>query len=500
MVWHLIFLGYALGIAVGLLVDMPFVAGACFVLGASVLVAWFRIRMAQGVALALVLVGLGYYSAHTVREDWNVPPGEYTVSGRAVVIRPPEVKERSQEVSLQFTECPDSACPKHFVLGYFPVYDTLQYGDIITVQCPLKVPKNVGLDFDYRMYLAMKDIGFTCYPKQWKKEDDHGGNSAVSVVLRVRSALEKKLDAFVSYPESGLGKGLLFGGNGYLTKETQNNFSRTGMSHIVAVSGANVVIVAECFFLLAIACGLWRKQALWVSCAGIVCFVIMVGSGASALRAGLMGGLVLMASYSGRVSDGLRLWSLAVALMLSFNPLLLQYDLGFQLSFMATLGILLCMPLVESLASKKTAYMPSTLQEIFFMTLAAELFVLPIIMFNFQAFPALSLIANILVLPAIPVAMLFGFLASIFGFVFAPLAKLFGLIDYLILHYMMSVIQWLANRQFSSISIQTFGLWFVFIWYGLLFSGIAYLKIKEKTPDCHSRENGNPGSTDSRLA
>ena len=144
--------------------------------------------------------------------------------------------------------------------------------------------------------------------------------------------------------------------------------------------------------------------------------------------------------------------------------------------------------------------MPSTLQEIFFMTLAAELFVLPIIMFNFQAFPALSLIANILVLPAIPVAMLFGFLASIFGFVFAPLAKLFGLIDYLILHYMMSVIQWLANRQFSSISIQTFGLWFVFIWYGLLFSGIAYLKIKEKTPDCHSRENGNPGSTDSRLA
>lgn len=478
MMWHLILLGYAFGVAVGLLVTAPFLTGGCFVVGMSVFVVWHRTRMAWGMALALALVSVGYTHAYTVRAFWGTPLAEYTVFGQAVVVHSPEIKERTQEAMLAFRECSNESCPQSLVLGYFPVYDTLRYGDVITLQCPLKVPKNVGLDFDYRMYLAMKGVSFTCYPKQWHREGDEGGNSAVRAVLRIRSALENKLDASIAYPESGLGKGLLFGGNGYLTKETQTAFSRTGMSHIVAVSGANVVIVVECLFLLSIACGLWRKQALWVACAGILFFVIMVGAGASAVRAGLMGGLVLLASSSGRTSDGLRLWTLAAAVMLYVNPLFLRYDLGFQLSFMATLGILLCMPLVEFFASKKSTHIPTALQEIFWMTISVELFVLPIIVYNFQSFPVLSLIANMLVLPAIPVAMLFGFLASLSGFVFVPLAKLFGLLAYLVLHYMLRVIEILGGQSFVSVTVQSLGIWMVLLWYGILFGGIFVLKRK----------------------
>jgi competence protein ComEC len=476
--WHLIFLGYVFGIAIGLYMNAPFLTGVFFVFGASVIAVWQRFRLAWGIALIAVLIGIGYIQAHAVRVLWDAPLIEHSVSGQAIIVRSPEIKERTQEATLQLRDCLDGVCPTSLVMGYFSMYDTLHYGDILTIECPLKIPKNEGLDFDYRMYLAMKGVGYTCYPKTWRKESEVGGNGFVRTVLRVRSALEEKLDASVAYPESGLSKGLLFGGNSYLTKETQATFSRTGMSHIIAVSGANVVIVIECLFLLSILCGLWRRQALWVASIGIVLFVIMTGAGASAVRAGLMGGLVLLASYSGRVSDGLRLWTLALALMLCFNPLLLRYDLGFQLSFMATLGILLCMPLFESSVARKQTGIQGTLREIFWMTLSAEAFVLPIIVYNFKAFPLLSLVANILVLPVIPVAMLFGFLASLFGFVFAPLAKIFGLIAYLVLHYMMRVIEILGGQSFASVSTRAFGFWAICLWYGALFGGIVYLKMK----------------------
>ncbi len=478
MLWHLIFGGYALGIGVGLFMDAPFLMPVCVLLGASMLAVWYRSRTLRGMAIALILVGTGYAHAQAVRTKWAAPLPEYSVSGTVTVVRPPEEKERSQEATLRFTQCTENTCPDTLVSGYFSVYESLHYGDVLTIECPLKIPSNVGLDFDYRMYLAMKGVGYTCYPKAWHKERSDEGNGFVRTILRMRSVLEEKLDAVVAYPESGLGKGLLFGGNGYLTKETQNAFSRTGMTHIVAVSGANVVIVAECLFLLAILCGLWRRQALWFAGIGIAVFVVMTGAGASAVRAGLMGGLVLLASYTGRVSNGLRLWSAALAMMLWWNPLLLRYDLGFQLSFLATLGILVCLPLFEQSASSKHSLVPAPLQEILWMTISAEAFVLPIILYNFQAFPTLSLLANLFVLPVIPIAMLFGFLASLFGFIFAPLAQFFGLIVFLVLRYMMGVIEVLGGQSFASVSTPSFGVQAACIWYVLLFGGIFFLRMK----------------------
>lgn len=476
MLWYFIFGGYVLGIALGLFFSAPLLTGACFIAGMSLIGVWFRSKTAWGIALAFVLIASGYDHARSTVEMWRVEPNEYTVSGRATIVSEPEIKEHSQAASLRFTECSDTDCPKHIVLGDFSIYEELRYGDVLTVECPLKVPKNLSEDFDYRMYLAMKDISFMCYLKEWHRENDGGGNVIVRLVFRVRDALEKNLDEVVGYPESGLGKGLLFGGNSYLTQETKDAFSRTGLTHIVAVSGANVVIIAECFFLFGIFCGLWRKQALWFAVGGIVLFVIMVGAGASAVRAGLMGGLVLAASYSGRVSDGLRLLVPVLAAMLWFNPLFLRYDLGFQLSFLATLGILLCMPLFERLSRDKESF--SMTKEILFMSLSAEIFVLPIIFYNFQTFSTLSLLANLLVLPAIPMAMLFGFLASVAGFVFTPLAKIFGLTAYLVLHYMMNIIQFLGSRVFSVVPVQSFGVWAAFWWYAVLFGAILLLRKK----------------------
>lgn len=475
MVWHLIFGGYIVGIGIGLVVQAPWLSGVCFVVAISVLAVWSWNTRTLGIAIALGSIFAGYVHAHMARDEWNIPLTEQKVSGRAVVVQEPDFKDQSQEVVFRFVECGEQTCPQPLAMGSFPTHTALHYGNVLTLTCPLKVPKNTTPDFDYRMYLAMRGIGFVCYPQQWQQEHDDGGKSWLRFVFRIRNSMEASLDRFVVYPESGLGKGLLFGGNGYLTKEMQMLFSRTGMSHIVAVSGANVVIIAESLFLLMIACGLWRRQALLVAGSGIIFFVIMVGASASAVRAGLMGGLVLLASFSGRTSDGFRLWSLSAAVMLYFNPLLLQYDLGFQLSFMATLGILLCMPLFESLVHTKKYAMA---QEILWMSIAAEVFVLPIIFYNFHTFSTVSLVANIFVLPVIPLAMLFSFLASVFGFVFAPLASFFGFIAYIILHYMMSAIIFLGSQSFASISVASFGAVAMTVWYGVLVGIVFYMRKK----------------------
>lgn len=473
---HLPVFGYVVGVAIGLFFIIPIFPYACLAFGVGVFVVWYRLATVRVIALAGVLAAVGYVHSRTAMDRWHTIDGKTAVVGRAEVVRQPDKGDRGQEVVLQFVECPEGPCSTRYVMGTFPAYDAFAYGDVLDVKCTLRVPENFRDDFDYRMYLAAQDVGLVCFPKEWSRTDVVSGNVLVRAVLRMRKSLEENMDEVVAYPESGLGKGLLFGGSGYLTRETQAMFSRTGMSHIVAVSGANVAIIAESIFLLAIACGFWRKQAAFVAVIGVGLFVIMVGAGASAVRAGLMGGLVLAAGYGGRISDGIRLWAIALAAMLVWNPLSLRYDLGFQLSFLATLGILLYMPLFDRARFGRRSFLPSTLAEILLMTIAAELFVLPIILYNFHMLSTVSLAANMLILPVIPLAMFFGFLASVFGFVWIPLSKIFGLITYLILHYMLGTVGILAGYDHASIESVGFGFWHAIAWYGCLFGGIVWLK------------------------
>lgn len=476
MNFHLFLFGYIVGVAFGLFFVVPIFPYICLAFGVGVFVVWFRFETVRVIALGSVLVAVGYIHSRTVMDRWQSIDEGLVVSGRAEVVREPGIKDRGQEVILRFVDCPNGLCPTRYVMGMFSVYDVFAYSDVLDVKCLLRVPENFRDDFDYRMYLATQGIGFICSPKEWSRTDIVSGNVFVRAIFQVRKSLEGNMDQVVAYPESGLGKGLLFGGSDYLTRETQAMFSRTGMSHIVAVSGANVVIIAESIFLLAIACGLWRKQAVFVAVVGVGIFVIMVGAGASAVRAGLMGGLVLAAGYGGRLSDGIRLWTIALVVMTVWNPLSLRYDLGFQLSFLATLGILLCMPLFERVYLDRRSFLPVALAEILFITIAAELFVLPIILYNFHILSMVSLAANVLVLPAIPLAMFFGFLASVFGFVWMPLSKIFGLITYLILHYMLGAVDLLAGYDHASIESVRFGFWHAIVWYGCLFGGIVWLK------------------------
>ncbi len=355
------------------------------------------------------------------------------------------------------------------------------YGQDLEIECVLKTPENFDDNFDYRMYLAKDKIYYLGDKAKIISTDRWQGNRIYGGFLQIKKSLEKNIDRAISQPQAALANGMLFGGSGAMSEKMQEAFSRTGMTHIVAVSGFNVTIIAEYLVLVGIFLGLWRNQALWAALIGIFIFVAMIGFPASAVRAGVMGAVLIWAMKSGRLANSLNAIFLAGAVMLWFNPLLLRYDVGFQLSFLATLGIVLFAPLAEKISLKKYDF--GGIGEIIFLTLCAQILVWPIIAFNFQTVSLISLLANILILPVIPLAMLFSFLAALSGFFLPDGLNAMAWLAFLILDWEIKVIEFLGSFSWASRELGSFSVLGVVSYYLILAFIFFLIKLKTKIND-----------------
>jgi competence protein ComEC len=185
---------------------------------------------------------------------------------------------------------------------------------------------------------------------------------------------------------------------------------------------------------------------------------------------------------NGRLANASNAILCSATVMLWWNPLLLRYDVGFQLSFLATIGIVYFYPLLDKYFGKHLEKYPSAasfIAEILFMSLSAQIFVLPIILFNFQTLSLISPVTNILVLPILPITMLVGFLAIAISFIFQPLAVLFSWLAYLPLRYEIFVINYFAKLKFSALTVGLSWPWML-IWYIILVSGVYYFRKKSR--------------------
>jgi len=424
---------------------------------------------------ALLFFICGIYSTDLKLEKINnLSENGKNISGNFIVQKEPEISGKMQRIIVKNGD--------YKIMITAPIYPEYFYGDEVRLSCALKIPKNKT--FDWRMYLAKDDILYECDKPKIESSPAGGrenkGNKAYRFILKIKNKLGENIEKLIPAPQSGLMIGLILGGDDKLSKDIQNNFSTTGMTHIVAVSGYNVTIVAEYLMLLGIFIGLWRRQAFWFAVAGIILFIAMTGFPSSAVRAGVMGILLIWAMKNGRLANSQNAIIFAAAVMLLINPLLLRWDIGFQLSFLATLGIIYVYPVFQNYLIKRveTGLKPvSTLAEILFLTLSAQIFVLPVILFNFQKLSLISPLANLLVLPIIPLTMLLGFVAVISSFIFYPLAQIFSWLAYLPLKYETTVIDYLASLKYSSIEVHL-SWWGVVIWYIVLILIISALRGK----------------------
>jgi len=180
----------------------------------------------------------------------------------------------------------------------------------------------------------------------------------------------------------------------------------------------------------------------------------------------VMSSMLLWAMKHGRLTTAENAVVFAAAVMLIINPLLLRWDVGFQLSFLATLGIVLSSPFWEKSFIKKNQALG--ISEAITLSLSAQVFVLPIIAYNFHITSLISLLANVFILPIIPLSMLLVFLVSVFGFVFVPLAHVFAWLSYLLLHYELWLIRTLAEFPWASVKIEKVSAWWMVIYYIIL--------------------------------
>jgi competence protein ComEC len=346
--------------------------------------------------------------------------------------------------------------------GLFP---KIQYGDRIQAEGKLEKPENftssATKEFDYVGYLAKDDIFYELSFANVQLISTSHGSFLKTKLFEFKNLFMARINSLIKEPESSLLGGLLLGAKNSLGKDWQNKFREAGVSHIVALSGYNITIVAEgIMFVLAF---LPRMLSMSFGALGILAFAVLTGGSATVLRASVMALLVLLAKATGRIYDVVRALFVAAMFMLIQNPKVLVFDISFELSFLSTVALIFVSPILE----KKFLFITEKykLRELVLATISTQIFVLPFIFYKMGMISLVSLPANLLILPLIPIIMFFGFLTGMVALILPILAVPLALISSLLLSYVLKVINIFADLPFSALNIKNFPLILVVLIY-----------------------------------
>ena len=307
---------------------------------------------------------------------------------------------------------------------------------------------------------------------------DRGESSGPWVKMRrgligFRYYLEKRIAYILPSPQSSLFSGILLGGRPNFSQKFQKNLRETGTIHLVAASGYNISVVAGALislFLFFVS----RKKALAFSFLGITAYALMAGAGPAVLRAAIMGGLTFTAQFLGKEKEAVRALILTASMMLFVDPLIV-FDIGFQLSFGATGGILFVLPKFEKWAFFKTNFFGKEVG----LTLAAQIGVLPIILYHFGSISGIFLLVNGLVGPLIPFIMKLGGVAVGITLLSVFLGRFAFFPVWVLLTTMVKLINFFGVVSWGNLTIETFPLWGVVAYYLVLAGVISLIRKKE---------------------
>lgn len=419
---------------------------------------YFYHQKALAALLIFMLFGGLYYFIHdSNQKDSEIIYGrEVSFSG---VVRKADPTENGQEILVGNIK---------LYAGRYPFY---KYGDLVSIRGKIQKP-----DEEYENYFLKDGVLGTLRNPQIILLGENAGNPIKSSLLKIKLKAESTFKEFLPHDEALFLSGLVLGSKADYSKEFRDTLSRSGTTHLVALSGYNISVIARgvaLFFAVIFS----RSATFVVSLLFIFLFVIMTGAEASVTRAGLMGAIALFANQTERVYSFKNAAAIAASFMLLENPKILVFDLGFQLSFAALLGIVYLEPIIGKILRLKSEPGFLKWRENFKTTLAAQIAVFPILIMKFGVISLSGLVSNILILGLIPTTMFLGFLMAVSGFVLSHLAWLVGFIAAPILSYELALIELFG--KFGYFSGFNLGIIFVISYYALLFIGVAYFKRRE---------------------
>ncbi|MEK7585095.1 MAG: ComEC/Rec2 family competence protein [Patescibacteria group bacterium] len=385
--------------------------------------------------LSLILVGIILGGLRfQVKDESNfanqVELTSFPVTLTGEVVAEPEERDVGQRLVFQ----PES-WPVRVVLNAAP-YPKFFYGERLKVTGKLTRVDNFLADsgqlVPYADYLAAEEIYFQIWQPKIEPVDSEPDNRLRSSLIVFKHWLLERLDRGLPEPEASLAAGLTLGAKRPLGESLTADLRETSLIHIIVLSGYNLSIIATAIFLLLKRFSL--RPRIIIAAAAVSLFTLMVGAGPAALRALIMTLIALGAQLSGRRYLAGRALLFAGVLMVVINPKVLVFDPGFQLSFLATAGLIYLSPLITKWLARLRS--PIT-RELIATTLAAQLAVLPWFLSKGIILSPLALPANLLVLPLVPLAMFAGFATM--------LVPALGLFAWLPTHYILVLAHFVAN-------------------------------------------------------
>ena len=408
-----------------------------------------------------------------------------------VVVDEPDVRQNNQQITVEvdsqgrtsnsFDVRPFS---KTKILISADLDQDFKYGDEINFTGKLEKPENFQTDqgktFDYINYLRKDGIFYVVSYPQIQITREGNGNFIKSALFFTKEKFLAEINYLIPNPESIFAGGLMFGEKSDFDKTMKQNFVDTGMIHLVTLSGYKVTMIAGWFMTLF--SFLSMSTATLIGIFAVWCFVLMTGGASSAIRAGIMASLALIARTTGRNYDVARALILTAVIMILLNPFVLVFDASFQLSFIGTIAIIFFVPKIK----KYFLWIPENfgLRNIVTMTFAIYIFVAPFILYEMGTFSFVTLPANILIMPFFPITIILGFLTGFIGLLSNFLAVPFAYVSYYLLHYQLWVINFFAGFPFATFTISNFSLILTL----LIYAYFTYL-LFEKSIKKFLREN-----------
>lgn len=396
--------------------------------------------------------GFSYNSSQALVDLAN---GNY--KGRAEIVEEPRWLAAGQGLIVRLLD--DGRAPLVSVQTSYQ--QTYQAGQIIWLSCKLR-KSEASLT-----YLRARNLASACY------------QADVALLANKQSALgklRKRLGASIGVsliePAAGLANAMLFGQRQDLSPSLVQAFAKSGLGHLIAISGMNISLVIWLVMILALACGLRRQRAYYFTVALIALFVLLVGASASVVRAALMGILVISAAQVGRLANFNHILVISAAFMVMYDPTWLVFDLGFQLSFLAILGLCSFYPGLAILFDRVVEKCPDWSKKavevvglIAIATVSAQLLTLPLLVSRFAYLSVVSVPANVLAVWTMPIFMIAGLAATALTLILPVGGLIFWLPVGILLNYLIRLAYYFSELSWATWEIDDAWIWVIFLIY-----------------------------------
>lgn len=380
--------------------------------------------------------------------------------------------EHTIEITSLVTEDPDHGIEKSsLVLGQWGILvrslpdPMIRFGDRITVKGKLSRPESFTTDsgriFDYPNYLASHGIYGTLKVSQITIQS-HKSQVLYDILFSLKRSFLLHIKQLFSRDTAGLLAGILVGEKSLLNEKILHDFQVAGLTHMIVLSGTNITIIASAMILFVAFLGYGYRTRYVATLGMIPLFIIMTGLDASALRAGimaLMGNILLLIH---RPQHTLRSILLVVFIMFLVNPRMVAYDPSFHLSFLAFIGVAYSVPVVTRIISPEGWW---GIKKLFLETFAVQATVLPYIFWMSGQVSLLSLLANLLTVPLVPLIMGLGFMATVVSYVSPFLGMMVAVPVQMMLQYIIHTASYIATFDHYIVTVPPFSGWLVMLLY-----------------------------------